>query len=74
MKENRHSQTELRASGLSQRDVDLQIVVPSSFGFPVAAHPRDPDTLFLLPLHHAEICPGLRQAFAAINPLRTAVA
>jgi photosystem II stability/assembly factor-like uncharacterized protein len=25
--------------------------LPSSFGFPAAAHPRDPDTLFLLPLN-----------------------
>src|SRR5947209_3561115 len=25
--------------------------LPSSFGFPVAAHPRDPDTLFFLPLN-----------------------
>ena len=25
--------------------------LPSSFGFPAAAHPRDPDTLYLLPLN-----------------------
>ena len=25
--------------------------LPSSFGFPAAAHPRDPDTLFLVPLN-----------------------
>jgi photosystem II stability/assembly factor-like uncharacterized protein len=25
--------------------------LPSTFGFPTAAHPRDPDTLFLLPLN-----------------------
>jgi hypothetical protein len=25
--------------------------LPSSFGFPAAAHPRDPDTLFLIPLN-----------------------
>ncbi len=25
--------------------------LPSTFGFPAAAHPRDPDTLFLLPLN-----------------------
>jgi photosystem II stability/assembly factor-like uncharacterized protein len=25
--------------------------LPSSFGFPAAAHPRDPNTLFLLPLN-----------------------
>lgn len=28
--------------------------LPSSFGFPAAAHPRDPDTLFLFPLNGAE--------------------
>jgi len=27
--------------------------LPSDFGFPVAAHPRDPDTLYLLPLNGA---------------------
>jgi len=25
--------------------------LPSSFGFPVAAHPRDPETLFFMPLN-----------------------
>lgn len=29
----------------------IEAGLPSSFGFPVAAHPRDPDTLFLLPLN-----------------------
>ncbi|MDI7861200.1 exo-alpha-sialidase [Rhizobiaceae bacterium n13] len=28
--------------------------LPSSFGFPAAAHPRDPDVLFLVPLNGAE--------------------
>lgn len=28
--------------------------LPSSFGFPAGAHPRDPDTLFLIPLNGAE--------------------
>ena len=28
--------------------------LPSSFGFPVAAHPRDPDRLYFLPLNGAE--------------------
>jgi photosystem II stability/assembly factor-like uncharacterized protein len=27
--------------------------LPSDFGFPAAAHPRDPETLFLLPLNGA---------------------
>jgi photosystem II stability/assembly factor-like uncharacterized protein len=29
----------------------IETGLPSSFGFPAAAHPRDPDTLFLLPLN-----------------------
>jgi photosystem II stability/assembly factor-like uncharacterized protein len=29
----------------------IEAGLPSSFGFPVAAHPRDPDTLYLLPLN-----------------------
>ncbi|MCB1510326.1 MAG: exo-alpha-sialidase [Hyphomicrobiaceae bacterium] len=29
----------------------MEAGLPSSFGFPVAAHPRDPDTVYLLPLN-----------------------
>lgn len=29
----------------------IEAGLPSSFGFPAAAHPRDPDSLFLLPLN-----------------------
>ena len=29
----------------------IEAGLPSSFGFPAATHPRDPDTLFLLPLN-----------------------
>jgi hypothetical protein len=29
----------------------IEAGLPSTFGFPTAAHPRDPDTLFLLPLN-----------------------
>ena len=29
----------------------IEAGLPSTFGFPAAAHPRDPDTLFLLPLN-----------------------
>ncbi len=28
--------------------------LPSDFGFPAGAHPRDPETLFLIPLNGAE--------------------
>ena len=31
--------------------VSIEDGLPSSFGFPAAAHPRDPDTLYLLPLN-----------------------
>lgn len=31
--------------------VSIESGLPSTFGFPAAAHPRDPDTLFLLPLN-----------------------
>jgi BNR/Asp-box repeat len=39
--------------GASWRSIEAGL--PSSFGFPVAAHPRDPDTLFFLPLNGAEL-------------------
>ena len=35
--------------GASWRSIENGL--PSSFGFPVAAHPRDADTLFFLPLN-----------------------
>jgi photosystem II stability/assembly factor-like uncharacterized protein len=35
--------------GQSWRSIEAGL--PSSFGFPVAAHPRDPETLFFLPLN-----------------------
>ncbi len=38
--------------GLSWDSIEAGL--PSSFGFPVAAHPRDADTLFFLPLNGAD--------------------
>ncbi|MDA8050871.1 MAG: exo-alpha-sialidase [Rhodospirillales bacterium] len=38
-------------SGLSWQSIEEGL--PSSFGFPAAAHPRDPDTLFFVPLNGA---------------------
>ena len=32
----------------------IEAGLPSDFGFPTAVHPRDPDTLYLLPLNGAE--------------------
>jgi hypothetical protein len=33
----------------------IEAGLPSSFGFPVAVHPRDPETLFFAPLNGAEL-------------------
>ena len=33
--------------------ISIEAGLPSDFGFPAAAHPRDPDTLYLLPLNGA---------------------
>ncbi len=38
-------------AGLSWRSIEQGL--PSSFGFPAAAHPRDPDTLYFIPLNGA---------------------
>jgi photosystem II stability/assembly factor-like uncharacterized protein len=40
-----------RSDDGGQAWASIEAGLPSSFGFPAAAHPRDPDTLFLLPLN-----------------------
>lgn len=40
-----------RSDDAARSWVSIEAGLPSSFGFPAAAHPRDPDTLFLLPLN-----------------------
>jgi hypothetical protein len=45
---------------------DIGHGLPSDFGFPAAAHPRDPDTLFLAPLNSAEGGRFMPEAKAAI--------
>ncbi len=50
--------------GLSWSSIELGL--PSDFGFPVLAHPRDPDTLFLLPLNGAAIGRYVPEARAAV--------
>lgn len=40
--------------------------LPSSFGFPAAAHPHDPDTLFLLPLNGDSLGRFMPEAKAAV--------
>ena len=45
--------------------ISIEAGLPSSFGFPAAAHPRDADSLFLFPLNGAEcgrFAPGGRPA------------
>jgi photosystem II stability/assembly factor-like uncharacterized protein len=46
--------------------------LPSSFGFPAAAHPRDPDTLFLAPLNGDTVGRFMPDAQAAIWRTRDA--
>ena len=41
----------MHALSLGQSWQSIEAGLPSSFGFPAAVHPRDPDTLFLLPLN-----------------------
>ncbi len=40
-----------RSDDGGQSWVSIENGLPSTFGFPAAAHPRDPETLFLLPLN-----------------------
>jgi photosystem II stability/assembly factor-like uncharacterized protein len=40
-----------RSDDGGQSWTSIEAGLPSSFGFPAAAHPRDPNTLFLLPLN-----------------------
>jgi photosystem II stability/assembly factor-like uncharacterized protein len=40
--------------------------LPSAFGFPAAAHPRDPDTLYLIPLNGDSIGRYMPDAKAAV--------
>jgi photosystem II stability/assembly factor-like uncharacterized protein len=40
-----------RSDDGGQQWTSIEAGLPSSFGFPAAAHPRDPETLFLLPLN-----------------------
>jgi photosystem II stability/assembly factor-like uncharacterized protein len=40
-----------RSEDAGRQWVSIEDGLPSTFGFPAAAHPRDPDTLFLLPLN-----------------------
>ena len=52
--------------------VSIEAGLPSSFGFPAAAHPRDPDTVFLLPLNGDILGRYVPQAKAAVWRTRDA--
>jgi hypothetical protein len=52
--------------------VSIEAGLPSSFGFPAAAHPRDPDTLFLVPLNGDILGRFVPQAKAAVWRTRDA--
>ena len=52
--------------------VSIEAGLPSTFGFPAAAHPRDPDTLFLLPLNGDILGRFVPQAKAAVWRTRDA--
>ena len=54
-----------RSDDGGQRWTSIEDGLPSSFGFPAAAHPRDPETLFLLPLNgdiHGRYVPDAKVA------------
>ncbi len=40
-----------RSTDAGRNWTSIEAGLPSTFGFPAAAHPRDPDTVFLLPLN-----------------------
>jgi photosystem II stability/assembly factor-like uncharacterized protein len=44
----------------------IEAGLPSSFGFPAAVHPRDPDTLFLVPLNGDQAGRFMPEARAAV--------
>lgn len=50
----------------------IEAGLPSTFGFPAAAHPRDPDTLFLLPLNGDQAGRFVPQGAAAVWRTRDA--
>ncbi|MBO6718251.1 MAG: exo-alpha-sialidase [Rhizobiaceae bacterium] len=52
--------------------VSIEAGLPSTFGFPAAAHPRDPDTLFLLPLNGDSKGRYMPDAAAAVYRTRDA--
>jgi photosystem II stability/assembly factor-like uncharacterized protein len=52
--------------------ISIEAGLPSTFGFPAVAHPRDPDTLFLLPLNGDQAGRFMPNAAAAVWRTRDA--
>jgi photosystem II stability/assembly factor-like uncharacterized protein len=52
--------------------ISIEAGLPSTFGFPAVAHPRDPDTLFLLPLNGDQAGRFMPDAAAAVWRTRDA--
>lgn len=50
----------------------IEAGLPSTFGFPAVAHPRDPDTLFLMPLNGDQAGRFMPEAAAAVWRTRDA--
>jgi photosystem II stability/assembly factor-like uncharacterized protein len=61
-----------RSEDAGRQWVSIEEGLPSTFGFPAAAHPRDPDTLFLLPLNGDTAGRFVPEAAAAVWRTRDA--
>jgi len=61
-----------RSDDAGQNWHSIEAGLPSSFGFPAAAHPRDPDTLYLLPLNGDTVGRYVPDAAAAVWRTRDA--
>lgn len=55
-----------RSDDAGQNWQSIESGLPSTFGFPAAAHPRDPDTLYLLPLNGDQVGRYMPDAKAAV--------
>lgn len=55
-----------RSDNGGQQWDSIEAGLPSSFGFPIASHPRDPETVFLLPLNGDSIGRYMPDASAAV--------
>lgn len=61
-----------RSDDGGQAWTSIEAGLPSSFGFPAVAHPRDPDTLYLMPLNGDDAGRYVPDAAAAVWRTRDA--